>query len=70
MYFPSHEKYFNSIQYLKELGAEHCRRLVGSEKDLETYERLTVEQPITSIISKFGGQTAGWNKISIQACRE
>jgi hypothetical protein len=50
-YIPRHGEYFSSTQYLEELGREICDRPLASEKDLEGYQRLTVERPITNIIS-------------------
>ena len=50
-YIPQDAEHFSSIQYLKELGQDLCDRPLASEKDLETYQRLAVERPATSIIS-------------------
>jgi hypothetical protein len=50
-YIPRNAKLFSSIQYLTELGRDICDRPLASEKDLETYQRLGIERPITYIIS-------------------
>jgi hypothetical protein len=51
-YIPPEAEYFNSTQYLTELGQNLCDRPLASEKDLEAYQRLAVEQPTTHIISR------------------
>ena len=50
-YIPSDLGYFNSLQFIKELGPNICDRAQASEKDLEVYQRPAVEQPVTKIIS-------------------
>jgi hypothetical protein len=50
-YIPRNAELFSSTQYLTELGQNLCDRPLASEKDLETYQRLAVEQPTTHIIS-------------------
>ena len=54
-YIAPEEEYFSSVQYLKELGQDLCDRPLASEDDLETYQRLAVERPVTSIISHLLG---------------
>jgi hypothetical protein len=50
-YLPRDAELFSSTQYLTELGQNICDRPLASEKDLEAYQRLAVEQPTTHIIS-------------------
>ncbi|KAI9738026.1 MAG: hypothetical protein M1818_005454 [Claussenomyces sp. TS43310] len=50
-HIPADIRCFNSMQYLRELGQNINDRPFASEKDIETYERLAVEGPTTSIIS-------------------
>jgi hypothetical protein len=50
-YIPRDAELFSSTQYLTELGQNICDRPLASEKDLEAYQRLAVEQPTTHIIS-------------------
>ncbi len=44
-YIPQNAELFSSTQYLNELGQNICHRLLASEKDLEAYQRLAIEQP-------------------------
>lgn len=44
------EQYFDDLQYLTGLGKAIQKRLMGSELDLNLFERQTVEDPTTSII--------------------
>jgi hypothetical protein len=44
-------EFFNSTQYLTELGQDICNRLLASKKDLEVYQYLAVERPAIYIIS-------------------
>jgi hypothetical protein len=37
---------------MKELGRDQALRQIASEKDLEIFERLTLENPIAHIFSK------------------
>ena len=48
----SHQGFFHSRQYLKELGEELGKRKYGSEMDVVTYERLAVEGFATDIINE------------------
>ncbi|KAH8590408.1 hypothetical protein B0O99DRAFT_599057 [Bisporella sp. PMI_857] len=48
-------KLFSSTQYLTELGQDICDRPPASEKDLEIYQRLAVEQSTTHIKIFSGG---------------
>jgi len=50
-YIPRNAELFSSTQYLTELGQDLCDRPLASEKDLEAYQRLSVERPTTNIIS-------------------
>ncbi|KAI9738100.1 MAG: hypothetical protein M1818_005528 [Claussenomyces sp. TS43310] len=51
-YIPPDAEWFGSVQYLEELGQRLCKRPLASEKDLELYHRLAVEEPATEIISE------------------
>ena len=51
-YIPRDAEHFSSVQYLKELGQDLCDRPLASEKNLEVYQRFTVERPTTNIISR------------------
>ena len=44
-------RFFNSEQYIQELAQNLARRKLASEKDLETYQRIAVEDAATSILS-------------------
>jgi len=50
-YIPRSAELFGSTQYLTELGQDLCDRPLASEKDLEAYQRLAVERPVTNIVS-------------------
>lgn len=41
---------FKSMHFLKESGKDNTRRAIGSEKDLESYERYNVETHVSSLI--------------------
>lgn len=41
---------FASLQHLEELGQEHAQRKLASEKDLESFERATLENPVARIL--------------------
>ena len=43
-------RFFNSKQYIQELAQNLARRKLASEKDLETYERIAVEDAATIIL--------------------
>ena len=40
---------FASLQHLEELGRDHALRKIASEKDLEIFERATLENPVAYI---------------------
>ena len=43
-------RFFNSKQFIQELGQSLARRKLASEQDLETYERIAVEDAATMIL--------------------
>lgn len=51
-HIPSTAKHFSTLQYPTELSKQLCDRPLASEKDLETYQRLAVNGPVTSVINK------------------
>ena len=48
----SHPRIFPPVLYLEELGRHVSSRKIGSEKDLESYERFTVENHVTDIVTE------------------
>ncbi|TAQ86187.1 hypothetical protein B7494_g5489 [Chlorociboria aeruginascens] len=50
-YIPRDAQFFNSFQYLTELGEALSDRPLASEKDLEQYQSFAVDRPTTNIIS-------------------
>ena len=48
-------RFFNSVQFIQELAANLRLRRLASEKDLETYERMAVEDVATAIFRKLSG---------------
>ncbi|MCJ1413000.1 hypothetical protein MMC19_007101 [Ptychographa xylographoides] len=52
----SNGRAFAPLQYLEQLGRDQALRRIGSEKDLEIFERATVEIPITYIMQHLHSQ--------------
>jgi hypothetical protein len=51
----SFERHFPSAQFLHELGGNTSRRSLGSELDLNLFQRITVEDHVTYVISQLPG---------------
>ncbi|KAH8819918.1 hypothetical protein F5884DRAFT_849205 [Xylogone sp. PMI_703] len=50
-YISPDKECFSSIQLLEDLGQALCDQPLASEGDLETYQRLAIERPVSKIIS-------------------
>ncbi|KAF2752446.1 hypothetical protein EJ05DRAFT_495259 [Pseudovirgaria hyperparasitica] len=57
---------FSSIQYMQETGENVSKRLLGSEMDLNYFQRTTVEDPVSAVITMLFDDTALREKLGLK----
>jgi len=65
-YLQSHAEDFSTRQYLEELSTNVCGRPLASEKDLELYQWLAVEDAVTRIVSNLQESDAATKELGLK----